>query len=87
MLRVVLITVMVLLALRFFARLSAAFASAAPAAHPPEREHTPRAPAREQTKPQLSDAERAALEAERELALREGRQIDAIKIQRQLTGR
>ena len=37
-------------------------------------------------KPSLSDAERAELERERETALREGRQIDAIKIHRQLTG-
>ncbi len=80
MLRTILIALAVLFALRFVARLTAPRrgADGAPGAPPPEP-----APRR---KPVLSDAERERLEAERELALREGRQIDAIKLHRQLTG-
>ena len=79
MLRVVLITLGVLVLLRLFARLSAALV-----ATPREPEDPPRPSAT--PKPRLSAAQRAELEAERERALREGRQIDAIKIHRQLTG-
>lgn len=80
MLRTILIAIAVLLALRFIARLTAPrpVGGAAPNAEPQGR-----APRR---RPVLSDAERERLEAERELALREGRQIDAIKLHRQLTG-
>lgn len=84
MLRVVLITLAVLFALRWLARLTAPRPPAQPGARPPERdvargEPRPRRPA-------LGAQERERLEAERERALREGRQIDAIKIHRQLTG-
>ncbi|HEY8121982.1 MAG TPA: hypothetical protein VII78_11740 [Myxococcota bacterium] len=75
MLRVVLITLSVLFLLRWFARLAAP-RSNAPAQPTPEP--------RRQTPP-LSAAERAALEQERERALREGRQIDAIELHRRLT--
>jgi hypothetical protein len=79
MLRVLLTAIAVLLVLRWFARLTTprAAAPAAPAARqgpPPPR---PQAPV-------LSAAERAELEQERERALREGRQIDAIELHRRL---
>jgi ribosomal protein L7/L12 len=76
MLRVLLIALAVLFALRAFARLASPRGPA-----PSMAQGEPRA-----KKPSLSDAQRAELEAERERALREGRQIDAIKIHRQLTG-
>ena len=76
MLRVILTALAVLFALRLFARLTAPRPRPRPI---PEREQRPRAAA-------LTAAERERLEAERERALREGRQIDAIKIHRQLTG-
>jgi ribosomal protein L7/L12 len=79
MLRVILITLAVLYALRLFARLTAPRAAAPAGAAMPESEPKPRAPT-------LSAAQRAELEAERERALREGRQIDAIKLHRRLTG-
>jgi hypothetical protein len=83
MLRVILITIVVLLALRFFARLTAPRRTATPGAQPVRdvrgRERKPQRPA-------LSAAERERLEDERERALREGRQIDAIEIHRRLTG-
>jgi ribosomal protein L7/L12 len=81
MLRTILIAIAVLFVLRFVARLTAPRPPAAggmPGATQPER-----APRR---RPALSDAERERLEVEREAALREGRQIDAIKLHRQLTG-
>jgi hypothetical protein len=77
-LRVILIALAVLLALRLFARLAATRAPARPAPEP--------APEPKPKQPALSDAERAALEAERERALREGRQLDAIEIHRKLSG-
>lgn len=77
MLRVILIALAVLLALRVLARLTAPRAPA-PRSVEPEKRPTP---------PPPSAAERAALEAERERALREGRQIDAIEIHRKLSGR
>ena len=89
MLRVILITLAVLFALRLFARLTAPRAASAAGAQPgggspPERDlGAPSASARRSA---LSPQERERLEAERELALREGRQIDAIKIHRELTG-
>jgi hypothetical protein len=76
MLRVILIALAVLFALRLLARLTA---PRAPAQASFEREKRP-------TPPPPSAAERAALEAERERALREGRQIDAIEIHRKLSG-
>jgi hypothetical protein len=85
MLRVILITLAVLFALRWFARLTAPRASTPPRAQPPpERDLSGRES--KATKPELSAAERAALEAERERALREGRQIDATRLHRKLTG-
>ena len=77
MLRVILIALAVLLALRLFARLTAPRSVSRTSR---EREAKPRVPA-------PSESERAALEAERERALREGRQVDAIEIHRKLTGR
>jgi hypothetical protein len=76
MLRVILIALAVLIALRVFARLTVPRTAAPPSF---EREKRP-------TPPPPSAAERAALEAERERALREGRQIDAIEIHRKLSG-
>jgi hypothetical protein len=76
MLRVILITLSVLYALRLLVRLAAPRTAGAPIA---EREPKARSSA-------LSEAQRVELEAERERALREGRQVDAIKIHRQLTG-
>jgi ribosomal protein L7/L12 len=75
MLRWLLIALVVFAVLRLIARLASA---RIPSAGMP----APRDP----PKPTLSAAERAELERERETALREGRQIDAIKIHRQLTG-
>ncbi len=81
MLRLILIALAVFSVLRLLARLA------------PARQRTPRAaaqaPARAQRaprKPSLSAAERAEIEAERERALSEGRQLDAIKLHRRLTG-
>ncbi len=80
MLRVLLIALGVLLVLRWFARLAAP--RTPPQAPPPRQpDRVPHARA-----PSLSQAERAELEAERERALSEGRQIDAIKLHRRLTG-
>ena len=87
MLRVILITLAVLFALRLFARLTAPRAASAAGAQPggpPERDRG--APSASARRSALSPQERERLEAERELALREGRQIDAIKIHRELTG-
>ena len=75
MLRWLLIALIVFAVLRLMARL---VSSRTPTAPLPESSRPP--------KPTLSTAERAKLEREREEALREGRQIDAIKIHRQLTG-
>lgn len=75
MLRWILIALVVFAMLRLMARLASARISSSPG---PEASSPP--------KPGLSTAERAKLELEREEALREGRQIDAIKIHRQLTG-
>ena len=75
MLRWILIALVVFAALRLITRLAAARIAAPPG---PEASSPP--------KPTLSTSERAELERERETALREGRQIDAIKIHRQLTG-
>ncbi len=75
MLRWILIGLVVFAVLRLIARLASARVPSAPM---PASSAPP--------KPTLSTAERAELERERETALREGRQIDAIKIQRQLTG-
>ena len=74
MLRVILITLAVLYALRLFARLTAPRTAAPAGAAMRAREPKPRTP-------MLSEALRAELEAERERALREGRQVDAIEIQ------
>ena len=76
MLRVILIALAVLLALRLFARLTAPRSAAT---------HLPR---RDPSRPRhvLSNEQRAELEAERERALREGRQLDAIEIHRKLNG-
>jgi hypothetical protein len=87
MLRVILMTLAVLLALRLFARLTAPRAAAPRGAHPPARDVGENAANPEPPTPALSPKERARLEAERELALREGRQIDAIEIHRRLKGR
>jgi hypothetical protein len=85
MLRVILIALAVLFALRWFARLTAPRAPAPSRAQPPpERDVAGRG--EQEKKPELSAAERAALEAERERALREGRQIDATRLHRKLTG-
>ena len=75
MLRWILIALVVFAVLRLLARLTSARipTSPTPASNRP-------------AKPTLSNAERAELERERETALREGRQIEAIKIHRQLTG-
>ena len=78
MLRTLLIAIGVLFVLRWLARLAA---PRAPAHAAPPPEPTPRAKV-----PPLSDAERAELERERERALREGRQVDAIRIHRRLAG-
>ena len=75
MLRWILIALVVFAVLWLIARLASARISTSPG-----RE------ASSPSKPSLSTAERADLERERETALREGRQIDAIKIHRQLTG-
>jgi len=73
--RLVLIALAVLVALRVLARFAAREIPLAK-----ERGGAPR------PRPSLSPAQRAELEAAREQALREGRQIDAIKIHRELTG-
>jgi hypothetical protein len=78
MLRVILMTLAVLYALRWFARLTAPRAPAPAGAATPGREPKPR-------QPTLSEAQRAELEAERERALREGRQLDATRLHRILT--
>ena len=75
MLRWILIALVVFALLWVIARLASARIPSSPMPAP-----------RDPPKPSLSDAERAELERERETALREGRQIDAIKIHRQLTG-
>jgi ribosomal protein L7/L12 len=75
MMRLVLIALAVLLALRVVARLAAREGPLA---------KEPLAPPHKA--PALDDAQRSELEAAREQALREGRQIDAIKIHRELTG-
>lgn len=72
--RLVLIALAVLIALRILARFAAREI-------PLAKERDPERP-----RPTLSPAQRAELEAAREQALREGRQIDAIKIHRELTG-
>ena len=75
MLRWILIALVVFAVLRLLTRLASARTPTAPmpaSSGPPE--------------PTLSNAERAELELEREAALREGRQIDAIKLHRRLTG-
>ncbi len=71
----------ILIALGVFAvlQLLARLASARTPASPKPMSSVP-------PKPTLSDAERAELELERERALHEGRQIDAIEIHRQLSG-
>jgi len=79
MLRVILITLAVLYALRLFARLTAPREAAPAGAAMDASEPKLR-------KPTLSEAQRVELEVERERALREGRQIDAIKLHRRLTG-
>jgi hypothetical protein len=81
MLRVILTTLAALVALRLFARLTA------PRAATPPAERDVGGQAQGARGPALSASERAALEAERERALREGRQIDAVRIHRQLTGK
>jgi ribosomal protein L7/L12 len=73
--RLVLIALAVLIALRILARF-------ATREIPLAKERG--APARPRST--LSPEQRAELEAAREQALREGRQIDAIKLHRQLTG-
>jgi hypothetical protein len=84
MLRVILIALVVLVALRWLARLTAPRAAAPPDAQPPrERDVAGRQP--KETRPELSATQRAELEAERERALREGRQIDATRLHRKLT--
>jgi hypothetical protein len=87
MLRVILITLAVLLALRLFARLTAPRAASPRRTHPRERDVGRNAADPAPPTPALSPQERARLEAERELALREGRQIDAIEIHRRLKER
>jgi hypothetical protein len=84
MLRVILITIAVLFALRLFARLTAPRIGQPSGSEPRQRDVGGRGP--RMREPALSAAERQRLEAERELALREGRQLDAIEIHRQLTG-
>jgi hypothetical protein len=76
MLRVLLVALAVLLALRVIAR---ALAPRAPQGGGVARTPSAQAPA-------LTGEERARLEAERGRALREGRQLDAIRIQRRLGG-
>jgi hypothetical protein len=77
-LRVILIALAALYALRLFARLTAPRAAGPAGAARRESEPKP-------SRPTLSDAQRAELEVERERALREGRQIDAIEIHRRLS--
>jgi ribosomal protein L7/L12 len=74
MMRLVLIALAVIVALQLLARFAARGIP------------RPESPSEPRPKPSLTPEQRAELEAQRELALREGRQIDAIKIHRQLTG-
>jgi ribosomal protein L7/L12 len=73
--RIVLIALAVLIALRILARFATREIPLAKERGSPAR-----------PRPSLSPEQRAELEAAREQALREGRQIDAIKIHRELTG-
>jgi hypothetical protein len=85
MLRMLLIALGILIAMRIVARLITPGSSALRGGAPSGERDLSGRPA-SAAKPALSPAERERLEAERELALREGRQIDAIKLHRQLTG-